>query len=172
MTGVIFSVVMLFDSTRGGLGPDAEEFVVAARARKRDRLAARLRSSQLDQALAGGAPAEGTPALALRARRLVALRRRRSIAESYRHIVRDARADPCPSRRRVAPYRGGVTSASDDLITLADRLAQPGPVAARGVAQALLLLSDGTGPLYNPTSGASLRIEAASAAANLSVGSV
>ncbi|MBV9168229.1 MAG: hypothetical protein JO342_18980 [Solirubrobacterales bacterium] len=154
------------------LGPDAEGFVVAARARKRDRLAARLRSSHLDQALAAGEPSEGTPALALRARRLVALPRRRSIAESYREIVREASEGPCQSHLRVAPHHGRVTAASDDLISLAERLARPGPVAPRGVAQALLLLGDGTGPLYNRASEASLSVEAASAAANLSAGLV
>ena len=49
-----------------------------------------------------------------------------------------------------------MRAAGDDLIRLADALTQPGPVAARGVAEALLLLTDGTGPLYNSASQASL----------------
>jgi hypothetical protein len=60
-----------------------------------------------------------------------------------------------------------VIAASDDLIRLADALATPGPVAARGVAQARILLTDGTGPLY--TMKGNLRARAASAAAYLSV---
>jgi hypothetical protein len=60
-----------------------------------------------------------------------------------------------------------VIAASDDLARLADALAIPGPVAARGVAQAWILLTDGTGPLYNPNSTASLRGRAATAADNL-----
>ena len=42
-----------------------------------------------------------------------------------------------------------MNGASHELARLAKALAQPGPVGARGVAQAVLLLRDGTGPLYN-----------------------
>jgi hypothetical protein len=60
-----------------------------------------------------------------------------------------------------------VVAASDDLNRLADELATPGPVAARGVAQAWILLTDGTGPLYNARSTGNLRTRAASAADHL-----
>jgi aminoglycoside 6'-N-acetyltransferase len=147
----------------GGLG----HLVVARDARAFDRAKARVGSRRLDRALADGAPAEDTPALALRARRLIALPCRRSIAESYRRIVRDADEGGSQSRARVAPSRGQVAVAGGELVRLARSLARPGPVAPRGVAQALLLLADGTGPLYNPGSDASLQECAASAIGNL-----
>jgi hypothetical protein len=141
--------------------------VVAPQARALDRAAAHFRRNGLDRALAAGAGSEASPALALRSRRLVALPYRRSIAEAYRRIVREAQQPVHPSRLRVIPRRGRVTEASGQLIRLADALAQPAPVAASGVAQALLLLADGTGPLYNSRSTASLQEWAARATDSL-----
>jgi hypothetical protein len=68
---------------------------------------------------------------------------------------------------RVRPQSDRVSAASRELAMLAEKLAEPAPVCARGVAQALLLLTDGTGPLYNPHSDGSVRDRAASAVANL-----
>lgn len=141
------------------LGCSAE----AGGARMRDRVAARLRSHQLDRVLAAGAAPESTVLLALRARRLTSLPLRRSMAMAYRRIVRHTRDGARMSRVQVGPRRSRVASAADELTRLADALTQPGPVAARGAAQALLLLTDGTGPLYNAESSASLRACAASA---------
>jgi hypothetical protein len=65
------------------------------------------------------------------------------------------------------PSRARVRAACDELSRLADTLEDPGPVDAVGVAQALLLLTDGTGPLYNPDSRASLCAGAERAAQKL-----
>jgi hypothetical protein len=140
---------------------------VAGRARARDRVRARFRARALDRALAAGAPSEGTPALALRARRLIALPYRRSIGEAYRRILSQAREPAGLPRLSVLARRSRVTTASDELIRLADTLTQATPVAARGVAEALLLLADGTGPLYNAGSEASLRERVARANGDL-----
>jgi len=155
VTGISFLLVMV------------ASLVVSGRAGALDRARARFWSRRLDRALAGGSPSEATPALALRARRLIALPYRRSVAETYRRIVREACRTAHPARLRVKPCRSRVTAASDELLRLADSLTRPGPVAARGVAQALLLLADGTGPLYNPRSAASLRAYADRATGNL-----
>jgi hypothetical protein len=56
-----------------------------------------------------------------------------------------------------------VRLAVGELTRLADALATPGPVAARGVAEASILLTDGTGPLYNAHSRASVSARAARA---------
>lgn len=138
--------------------------VVAGRPTVADRLAARWRSRRLDRALARGISPEAGPALALRARHLTELRRRRAIAGALRRVVRDAGR---PSYARIAPDRSRVEAARSELSLLADAIAAPGPVAAPGVAQALILLTDGTGPLYNPGSGASLKAGAARAAREL-----
>jgi len=145
-----------------GLSP-----VVAGRPTLSDRMSARWRPRRLDRALADGAPPEASPALALRARRLTELARRRSLAGSLRRILREAPDDPRPSHGRIRPDRNGVEAARDELAALADGLTDPRPVAAHGVAQALLLVTDGTGPLYNPGSRASLRAGAARAAREL-----
>jgi hypothetical protein len=140
---------------------------VASRPRLRDRVAARWRSRRIDLALADGAPPEAAASLALRARRLTDLTRRRSIAAALRRLVRELDGGGSPSYVRIVPCCGRVAAAEGELGLLADTLADPGPVTARGVAQAWILLTDGTGPLYNPSSHESLRASAVGAAMNL-----
>jgi hypothetical protein len=141
--------------------------VVAKRPRLRDRLAARVRPRRLDRALAGGTPPEASAALALRAQQLTESESRGSIAEALRRIVREAQQGCRPALGRVMPSRARVRAAREELSRLADTLEEPGPVAAGGVAQALLLLTDGTGPLYNPDSRMSLCAGAQRAAREL-----
>lgn len=176
MTGVILTLVMpvhlhlhLRRSRRAGhLAPGSQSLaVIAGRPTLADRVAARWRPGKLDRALAQGAPPEASPALALRARRLTALARRRSLAGALCRIVRETHDGSRASRARVRPDRNRVEGARDELTALADGLADPRPVAAHGVAQAWLLVTDGTGPLYNPRSPASLRAGAARAAREL-----
>jgi hypothetical protein len=78
--------------------------------------------------------------------------------------VREARDGVPAAYVRARTPRTNVAAASEELSLLADTLAEPGPVAAHGVAQAWILITDGTGPLYNPSSSASLPARAASAA--------
>ena len=140
---------------------------IAAREGVLARFRVRLRSRPLDDALAWGVPPETTPPLALRARRLTTLSRRRDIADALRRVIRDTCQGTPPSQARISPRPSRVITAGDELTRLADALASPGPVAARGVAQAWILLTDGTGPLYNANDTANLRTRAASAADNL-----
>jgi hypothetical protein len=119
---------------------------VARRPGMRDRLAARVHARQLDHDLAAGADPETTPALALRARRLTAPPRRRQMADGYRRLPRKA--------------RGRLDCVGAELAQLADTLEAPGPVTATGAAQAWLLLTDGTGPLYNSRAPAGVRAAA------------
>jgi hypothetical protein len=146
---------------------ESDDLLVADRPRVRDRITARWRSRRLDLALAAGTPAEAAAALALRARQLTDLPHRRSLATALRGIVAQAYEAARPSYPRVVPSRSSVAAASDELSRLADALYEPGPVAARGVAQARILLTDGTGPLYSPSSPASVRVSALRAAENL-----
>jgi hypothetical protein len=140
-----------------------KDFRVAPPERLADRLAARLTPGHLDVALANGTPPETNAALALRARRLARLQRRRALAGTVRRIV----GDPGRGPLRAGPIRGRVSAASEELAALAGALAQPDPVSPRGVAQTVLLLTDGAGPLYNPASRASVADRAATATANL-----
>jgi hypothetical protein len=133
----------------------------------RDRLSARWRPRRLDRALAGGVPPEANTALALRAQELTELDRRQSIAGAIRRVIHEAREGGPIAPGRIRPDRRRVAAASDQLSALADTLAEPGPVTASGVAQAWILLTDGTGPLYNPYSRTSLRAGAARAVREL-----
>ena len=133
----------------------------------RARLAARWRPRRLDLALAGGVPPEANAALALRAQELTELTRRRSIADAFRVLVHESRVGAPIAPARIKPDRRRVAAATEELNALADTLADPGPVAATGVAQAWILLTDGTGPLYNPYSRTSLCAGAARAAREL-----
>lgn len=54
-----------------------------------------------------------------------------------------------------------------ELRALAHLLDDPGPVTAHRVAQAWLLLTDGTGPLYNRSSDLPLSAQASRAASDL-----
>jgi hypothetical protein len=129
----------------------------------RARIAARWATRRLDQALAAGIPPEADAALALRAEELTDLNRRRSIAGALREVLREAREGAPIEPARIRPDRRRVAAAKAELSELADTLEDPGPVAAHGVAQAWILLTDGTGPLYNPYTRTSLRTGAARA---------
>ena len=137
--------------------------VLARRPLLKDRLAARLRARRLDRALAQGTPPEASAALALRAQRLTEPEERASIARELRRVLREAGGSRRPEFARIKPSQGRVLGAREQLRRLADTLEEPGPVAASGVAQARLLLTDGTGPLYNPDSRTTLVAGAARA---------
>ena len=118
---------------------------VAPKPRVRDRLAARVFARRLDWALANGADSEQSAALALRARRLISLPRRRLMSTALWRLLNAGRVDD-DGRIQVAQ--------------LANALAEPGPIDPRGAARVWLLVTDGTGPLH---SRGDLRSYAASA---------
>jgi hypothetical protein len=141
--------------------------ILATRPSLRDRLTAHWHPRRLDRALADGTPPEASAALALRARELTELERRQSIADAIRRVLREGREGAPRRSGRIRPERSRVVAASEELSVLADTLADPGPVTAAGVAQAWLLLTDGTGPLYNECSRTNLGSRAARAARDL-----
>ena len=116
------------------------------------RLLAWLLASHLDDRLAAGAPPETNRLTVARADRLVSLPMRVSVAQNWRDLLAQAAA-PRPGRQ---PGRTTLPGADPGC-----RRRHPGhagcadallPVPARGVAAAKQLLTDGTGPLYNPAS--------------------
>lgn len=171
MTSVVLSLVMRVrrPTTRSTLllTDPSGDVVIVQRPEWRDRLTARLCCHRLDRALADGTPPGTSAALALRAQRLTGLAFRRTLAGAFRRLVRDGDEGIQPSAGQIVPNRAGVTEAREELSLLADRLVDPGPVAAHGVAQAWLLLADGTGPLYNPDSRTRLSVLAGRAGAAL-----
>jgi hypothetical protein len=118
------------------------------RVRLRDRIVARLRANHLDRALAEGVPPERTVALALRARRLVDPGTAAALARALQRVLRDAVA-PDPVAARMPTRRDAVRAAAAEIDDLARRLVAPHPPAVVGLAQANLLVTDGTGPLYS-----------------------
>jgi hypothetical protein len=158
LTGVIFLVVTVDcnDSHTENIRDAAPDPMVASRARTRDRLAARLRARRLDLALAAGDAPERSAALAERARWQTALPHRRTIANSLSGLIQDADQSRVRSRFVARPSPAHILAAENELRGLADKLGRPGPVAARGAAEAWLLVTDGTGPLYNPARRAQL----------------
>jgi hypothetical protein len=137
------------------------------RPRARDRLAARWNRYRLDRTLAGDAvPATGA-GLALRARTLVEPAVRAGLSRQLRRVVDDAARGHGSRGFRIRPRPADVLAAAAELDALADRLLAPDAVSPRGVAQARLLLTDGTGPLYHHGATEELRAAVARALACL-----
>ena len=140
----------------------------AKRPRARDRLAARLCRHRLDRALAGDRVLPMRAGLTLRARALADRAVRGALGRQLRRVVDDAtRGGHVSPGVRIRPSRPAVLGARRELEALADRLQAPDQVAAQGVAQARLLLTDGTGPLYRRGGTDDLRAAVARALASL-----
>lgn len=100
--------------------------------------------TRLDRALASGVnPAAGV-LLAARAARLTSPRCRSELADALERITSDRRH----GRFAVLPDRRAVDLNRARITALAQRLRDPAPVYARGVAMLRLLLRDGGGPVY------------------------
>jgi hypothetical protein len=141
---------------------------VATKARIRDRLGARLNARRLDAELAAGASPDASVRLALRARMLVRTSVRRGLARSAQRILAAAARPPAGPRLPVPVCRGRVRDAAGELDDLITGLLRPGPVPARGVAKASVLLGDASGPLYHRSSAQDLRATVREAAEALS----
>ncbi len=124
--------------------------------RTADRLLARLLGASLDRQLAAGRPPESCPLLAARAQRIVALRSRRQLARNWENLLRRARRGPGTHHPALPVCGERVIAAEPAIRELVRHATAPLPVAARGVAMATALLTDATGPVYNPRSGVSL----------------
>jgi hypothetical protein len=93
--------------------------------------------------------------LAWRAAELVAPKRRLELARSVHRVVRSA--DPRYLRSAHPTNRVAVRGSADDLVAMADRLADlEHPVSPRGILLAERLLTDGSGPLYDRERAAEL----------------
>lgn len=121
-----------------------------------DRLGARLLARSLDRRLAADDAPESDPRLATRAQTLVAPDERRSLAANWEHLLELARIEPVRAVRRVPLCRDRIADAESSVREMLVALVAPLPVTAAGVARASLLLSDGSGPLYNRRSSTDL----------------
>jgi hypothetical protein len=122
-----------------------------------DRLLTRLRGFRLDQDLADGASPDASVELALRAQLLVRPRHRQELARSMSRLLSEAQRSSYGGRPAVPVCRDRIRECEDEFAELIGRLQARGPVPARGVAKAGLLLADAGGPLYRRSSRDDLR---------------
>jgi hypothetical protein len=139
-----------------------------------DGVLAHFFGASLDASLAAGRSPESSRLLAARARDIVSLRRRRSMAGSWEHVLRVAlraqRARRAGSRAPAAAVpvcADRVIAAEPAIRDLMNRLRAPLPVPARGVAMARVLLTNANSPVYNRRAGVTLGEAVAAAAAQL-----
>lgn len=115
------------------------------------RLRARLSAARYDRQIEDGvSPAAGSP-LALHVARLISPRERDDLAHALRLVVHDADRGQLTVR---APVQSAAVHRGEAVIeAVRERLTDPFPVRARGMARLRILLSDGRGPLYRPGMG-------------------
>lgn len=135
---------------------DGNGSAVAAHARIRDHLAARLHADRIDVALAHGASPEANIESALRSRALTSDRSRRNLAYGLERAIARATARSAELSLVTHVNSAEIISATPDIMELHRLLIADGPVSARGLAQTHILLTAGPGPLYRPRTAADL----------------
>jgi hypothetical protein len=116
-------------------------------------LRARLFAGRYDRQIEAGVSAVPGSPLAVHVARLVSARERDDLVGALRHIVQDADVSYGPFSARVPVHSAGVHHAAEVIDEVCDRLADPFPVHARGMARLRIVLSEGCGPLYRPGAG-------------------
>jgi hypothetical protein len=139
----------------------------ATRVGVRHRLRVRRWASRLDRDLAGGASPESTRERALHAQRLVAPSSRRRLARSIQRAQAAALPSAAPRLHALPLCRDRVRQASQELDVVRERLVAGSPLPARGVAMLRVLLTNGSGPLYQRRSRDDLRSQLTEIAAAL-----
>lgn len=121
-----------------------------------DRLVSGWRNLTLDAQLADGRHAEDDRLRAVRASTLTTPATRRRLAAGWEDLLRGTARSHRPLDSRMPVRSSRVLAAEDDIRHMISLLNASNPVPARGVAIAELLLTDGTGPLYNAASPSDL----------------
>jgi hypothetical protein len=114
------------------------------------RLRVRLRRDGLDRRIAAGEDVHGDADLGRRAAQLTDLDTRHRIAATIDRVIDEAAAPPAPFSSKVPLARGAIVTCAPRLCQIAGRLEGNGAVAARGVAQAAMLVREGDSPLFTP----------------------
>lgn len=132
---------------------DSDPTAVAGPAPWSARLSARLFAGRYDHQIEDGAsPPPGSP-LALHSARLVSARERDDLACALQWVVHDADGVGARFNARVPVQCTAVRHAAGVIDVIRERLADPFPVRARGMARLRIVLSDGCGPLYRSGQG-------------------
>lgn len=107
-----------------------------------------LHRYKVDRELAAGADPNLDPLRRARACELVRESTRHKIADSLERVLRQVDSIP-QGRSSQAPIAGGpILYSRSDLETIVERLKAPAAASPQGVAKAVLLLTECTGPLY------------------------
>jgi hypothetical protein len=147
--------------------PDDPERLILRSGRRWDGFLARLRATSLDRRLAAGRSPESNRLLATRAQQLAAPETRRALAHNWERVLDRTRRTPVPRSPRLPLVRDRVIDVEGDVREMLTYLCAPLPTAARGVAMASLLLTDGTGPLFYRQRSTELRTALRQAIAQL-----
>jgi hypothetical protein len=123
----------------------------------RARVIARVKAPWLDEALATGADPSASPALEVRAARLLCRDHRSRLVGSLRQSRASAGTPIDPRDLRIPVDRKEVQLALEQLIEVEDLLISPAPVYCRGVVMTARIVGEGTGPLYAPRRRGELR---------------
>jgi hypothetical protein len=121
---------------------------------------------RLDAELAAGVNPAASAVIGTRAQLITRRRSRRRVADGLAGALARARSGNQGITAAIPPHAREVLAARAVLSALDRRLRSPQPVSARGMAMLRTLLTDGTSPLYQPTSPGALgsRLRAAAAA--------
>ena len=133
----------------------------------RVRILARLQAPWLDLALASGADPSGSPQLERRAAHLLSHLNRVRVVGALRQSRRSAGTRIDPRDPRVPVNQEEVRLAERGLAELEELLIGSTPVYCRGIAMASQIVSEGTGPLYQPRRRGDLRERVAAVLAAL-----
>src|SRR6476661_4141835 len=118
-----------------------------------ERLRARLFAMRYDQQVDEGlTPLPGT-ALAVHHARLTAPKERADLSHALRLVMSDAEGTWNGMNPRIPVRISAVRQVADVVDAVVQRLDQPLPVRARGMARLRILLADGRGPLYRSGAG-------------------
>jgi hypothetical protein len=112
----------------------------------------RLVGGRLDRQLACGRPPESNRLLAARAVWLVSASALMGLAGNWADVLERVQRPRYPRDPCIPVCRDRVITARPEVEQLLRALAVPAPRPVRGAAMASWLLSDGSGPLYNPRS--------------------
>jgi hypothetical protein len=123
------------------------------------RVRTRWNAADLDCQLANGTDPMLSDELSLRVGQLRSAGSRLRLASALREAVEFANGHRAPlittRLRRAAIHENGQL-----LLALAERLRDPEPLEAQGLAMTARLINDGSGPLYKTGAGRSLRASA------------
>jgi hypothetical protein len=123
-------------------------------------LLVRLNQASLDRRLAEGAGTTESPAVALRARQLSDPRTARMAAERLEAILREIDRPRSGVSARAPLQRAQIIAARPFVAGLVDRLRETDDPRPAGVAQAMVLLTDGAGAIYAPAHPGTLAAQA------------